>query len=494
MSIAPSHLTLSKAEIAKWANQLLTGQGVSLDPDRVVLALGSSGLTDEIVQGKGAAALGRAPKTRGAGNIPQMWHPMRGKMQELGNLPAYLHPVQVDETIRVLAGQPIKPYFGYERGLVRTGGPAPFVLGGFDPRLEYDHSYLRPIIADDPKATEELYQAVRKRIAGMTSGKYSYTVDEMRSVVDEIKPIRDRLLYELKVGGRVPIDADPVTINRVVRTAVVLNAVATIAGSSDLTSAGLNRRTFGGRIYGMGKGARGHPAAATDLMAANLILAAREAPMPGHQRATATHVAQNMLLPAAGFRAGRDPMRQPGMPNLPVMPMTMQQAEAIAKNVRELELFESQPAIRKAMAGLSDEDLLDRTEQAIEKRFGETRMKVIRDEMVQIARDSGRPWTDKSRALHLMRRARENVTEDDFLKIGEEITQVAAKAERAAPGVLREVRALRGGGINPNTLKAEVRKTASQLGLRVRNPVLVAAMAGMILMGLTMARGEQEAA
>lgn len=502
MSIAPSHLTISKTGLSRLADEILRGAGVSdlrLNPE--VLLPRSGDLEQavisrkEVLEGKAVQALLRSPKTRPEGNISQMFHPLRGQMQQKGSLNALNHPELVDETISLLTSEPIKPHFGYER-TVSKKGPFPFVLGGFDPSLDYNSSFLRPVIADDPEATKQLYDAVRKRITGVSTGKYGYTVDELRGVVEELKPVRDSLRYELMVGGLSPRAADPVTINRAVRAAVMLNSVATIPGSSDLSAVGLHRRSPGGRIYdGTKKGARGVPAAALDLMAGNMILAAVEGrKMPIAQRAIATYVFQNMLGPSAGFRTGRDAARQPGMPNLPVMPLTEAQAAAMAKNIRELELFESNPTVRKAVAALSDEDLLDRTEQALDKRFGSDKMIEMRNEMSEIARDRGRPWTDKSRAMHMMQKARAELTEDDFLKLGEEVAQVPAKPPRTPPAATREVRGQRGGGFNTNMLTKKVRDTASELGLRVRNPVMVAAIAGMLIMGLTMARDQREAA
>ena len=499
MSIAPGRITISKAGISREADVFLRAHGVhgnELNPE-ALLPRGAdmeSAVLErrkDILEGKGVEALARAPKTRPGGNISQMYHPLRGRMSELGNLKALNNSEIVDDTIAILTSDEMKPHFGYDR-TVSKKGPFPFVLGGFDPSLDYDSSFLRPVVADDPEATKQLYEAIKKRTAGMSTGKYAYTADEMRAVVEEIKPIRDLLRYELMVGGAVAPAADAITVNRAVRTAVMLNSVATIPGSSDLTAFGLGRHTVGGRRYGQGKGARGHPAAALDLMGANFLLAAGEGEMPAHQRAIATHVFQNQLGPAAGFRAGRDAARQPGMPNLPVMPMTQAQAKAISRNVRELELFESTPTVEKAMKALGPEELLDRTEEALKKRMGADRMKNLVNDMFAIADDTGREWTDEGMTRHMLQKARGEMTSEDFNKLTEEIAQVKVGPKRAAPGVFRETRAIRSGGINPNTLKAEVRKTAGELGLRVRNPVMVAAMAGVILMGLVMARGKQE--
>lgn len=500
---------LSNAEKAKMAIQILRAAGEGqlagtyserasilprgADLDEIAArAKGTETSLNEVVMSvKGREALARAPKTRPEGNIAQMWHPLRARMSELGNLSAINNAGIVDETINVLTGQPIEPIFGYRREIMPKGGPFPFIKGGFDPTLDFDSSFLLPVIADDEAATKQLYEAVRKKTAGMSTGKYPYTVDELRAVVDELKPIRHLLRYELMVGGVAPGVADRVTVNRAVRAAVFLSSLATIAKNSDLSSVGLNRRTFAGRIY---EGPRGRPAAALDLFGGNLIVAATRARVPGHQRAVASYVFQNQLGPGAGFRAGRDALRQPGMPNLPVMPVTMQQAQAISKNVREIQLFESSPTVEKALKALGPEELLDRTEQAMKKRLGADRMKEIVNEMFAIAEDTGRDWTEKAQAGYLLQQARGAMTAEDFGKLTEEIAQVSLKPKRAAPGVTREVRAVRGAAINPNTLKKEVRKAASELGLRVRNPAIAVALAGVLLTGLLMARDERETA
>jgi hypothetical protein len=433
----------------------------------------------------------RAPKTRAEGNMPQRWHSGRGRMREIQGLLARRNPEIAEPLVHTLVSGDLEEVLGYSRDIAPGKGPIPFFVGSFQKDLPFDSSHLRPMIADDEQATKELYEAVRKKVAGTSSGKYPFTIDEMRSVVEEIKPIRDKLRYVVTVGGAPALKTDPVTINRVARAAVMLEALGTIHKASDLSGVGLNRRAFGGHLYA---GPAGRRTAALELFSQNLISAATERGVPGHQRATAIHWAQAFGLPMSGFRAGRDVLRSPGTPDLPQMPMTMDQAKAVSRNLRELALWNSAPSVKKALANLSHEELLDRTEQALSTRLGFDRMQEIRAEMRDISKDTGRAWSDQTRALHLMKKARAAMTEDDFLKLGEEISEVPAKPARKMPGVTREARAVVESAINQNLLKKEVRQAARGMNIRPRNLGMAVALAGMLLMGLSMAGHEKEAA
>jgi len=359
----------------------------------------------------------------------------------------------------------------------------PFIQLQMNPLLPFPESRIFPVL-DDPKETELMYNRIR---SAMKSTKYAAAKPEIDLTFNELQRYGGNYRLVMQLGLDRGAGYHYPTVEQAFRHSIMMESLATLPESADLSVA----RQRGG-------GERARSTLIKRRHAHLAFLRAKGTQPGGPLLADAINMYTRVLAPSLGWRSSGapEPLLMPtfGKPT----PLTEEARAKALKNLREIESHKARASASQAFRQMTDEEKATRLVKYIGERYdASTAREIMRNvggrlesmaapDRIKALLGSLHEVTGQGEAMGRNSNVLDAVADLGQLQKAAEEAGVKPSKQRitkAATAPRPETPRVGSNLVSEREAANVMKKTAKKLGVRIRNPGMVMAIAAILSAG-----------